>query len=318
MRIKILVLLSLGLLFIMILPSLGRAAERIRFATPAFTEAFHLPLIAAQEQKIWEKHALNVEWVEIRGAAATNRSLAAGSVEVGVGLSVGMAQPIARGVPIVITMTTMTESFYVWVSSKGRIAKPMDLKGTKIGVSSLGGGVHALARTAIKGLGIDEKEVRFVGTGGPRESLAVFKTGAVDALVYGNTTMVAPKLAGEARELLTVNDFLPKRFALYVFFARKKILQDNPETVKKVALALLEAIRFVRSNPDWSIQKSKTVFGRGEEGARLISQKLHWTEDGKISREDIEGVRSWAIEYGLVKKEEMPPVDQFFTAIVGN
>lgn len=296
-------------------PPLTSAAERVRFATNAMSVRQLLPVLAAQEQKTWQKYGLDAEWFNIRGAASMYRAAAAGQIDAGTGGAIGMMTAIARGVPLVIVVSTGEENFFMWVSVKGPIAAPKDLRGAKIAVTSLGGSIHAFSQAVVKSLGL-EKEVKFVATGGPRESLAAIKTGSAEAYISSFSSMVKLKLAGEFKEVLSVSDYLPKEFADGVIFVRKGLLREEGKKARKLALALRDAINFIRANPAWALQKLESQFGQSALEAKLILENIRWPADGKITAAEVEGVKKFAIQYGLAKAEEFPPLSEYFVPIL--
>lgn len=119
----------------------GSAQEHIKYGTAVkLSPVYDLPVLAAQEQGIFKKHGLDVEWVPARNGPVFIRDIAASAVQIGSSTGVTDIPVIDRGAPAVIVANLQAcEGFAIWVATGGRFKTIQDLKGAKIGVSRLGG-----------------------------------------------------------------------------------------------------------------------------------------------------------------------------------
>lgn len=289
--------------------------DKLRHATNAMTVLQYLPVYATENQGFWKKYGLDVQWSVLRGATVQMQAMVAGHVDMGSATAVAAISGIGRGVPLVISMSIGDQDFFLWVPTKSRIATAADLKGGRVAVTSLSGVIYAFGRAAVDALGLS-KDVKFVATGGPRESLAAFRAGTVDGIVTTIPTMLKLKLAGEARELVSIQEYLPKEWAGDVLFPKKSLMAEKPDVVRRAGLGLRDALSFIVANPAWAAEAIKAAFGLNDPEAKLILEKaIRLTPDGKITRKQVENVRDFLVQYGLVPKEKMPPAETFYAPI---
>lgn len=299
-----------------LIPATGNAAGKLKFTTAVkFAPVYYLPMLAAEEKGFWKSNGLDAKWVPFTSGASMSQAVATGSVHMGFTLSTSEIKARAAGLPTIIVSGLLdSEGFFIWVRSDSRFRKPTDLQGAKIGVSRMGSGTHIYGRMISKRLGID-KQVKFVSTGGMRTAIAMLKTGAIDAGIYQLAQFIKLKINNELRELISVDDYLPKEWSGFVIFAHQGFLKDNPEIVRNAIKAIFQSTKFIRENPSWTIEKLKVTSRFPEQAAKLVyeSKGLDFSTVGKIDRKALENVRDLLVEYGIVSEEKTPPVDKLYT-----
>lgn len=295
-------------------PGLVTAAEKLKYGVSSRTDLIYvLPLLAAEEKGLWKEVGLAVEYVPFRGGAEMHQAVAAGQLDMGNSGAISIIQAMTRGLPEIMVADLKTrDDFFLWVRADSRIKEVKDLKGAKIGINRLGGMMHAYGRVIARGAGL-EKEVKFVAGGGGTEELAAIKSGALDGRV-GPLFLMAPlKSRGEIRELVAVEDYLPKPWVGTVAYARQELVEKRPEVVRRAVKGLLQAGQAVVNDPEWTMAKLKTEFGYDEVLSRMIFPVIKYGKDGKTDRQGLDNVRNFLIEYGLISKDKAPPVDKLFT-----
>src|ERR1043166_2912571 len=100
--------------------------------------------IVAKEAGFYRDEGLNVDLVVMRGAPAI-QGLIGGTVPFASSGGAGLL-PIIRGAPLRIVFTTFSRPMF-WVYAKPEIRTMEELRGKKIGVSSIGSGPDSLLRT---------------------------------------------------------------------------------------------------------------------------------------------------------------------------
>jgi len=306
------IFLSLMAAVLVLSATSASAQEKLKYGSAVkLSPQYYLPVAAARERGIFKKNGLDVEWFPSNSGTDLQRAFAANAIAIASSSAGADILSIGRGVPIVILASLQsTDDFAVWVIPKGRIQKPQDLKGAKLGVSRFGGLEHAYGQLVAKQLGLP-KDVQFISTGGISESLAVLVTGSIDGVVLTPGQMINLKLQGRVKELLEVINYLPKPWAAYTVVARKDFVQKEPDTVRRIVRSILEANRFVMSKEGkpWTIAKMRELSNYSAEGAELIYATLALSQDGRIEREAVKNLSSFMVEYGLMKAGEVPPVD---------
>ena len=150
--------------------------------------------IVAKEAGFYREEGLNVDLVVMRGAPAI-QALIGGNVPFA---SSGGASllPIVRGAPLRIVFTTFSRPMF-WVYSKPEIRTVEELRGKKIGVSSIGSGPDSLLRTMLKKHGLDgNRDVVILSTGPGTARFFSLKTGVTDAAVLNEQAALMAQEAG--------------------------------------------------------------------------------------------------------------------------
>lgn len=288
------------------------AQEKLKYGSAVkFSPQYYLPVAAAEERGMFKRNGVNLEWFPSNSGTDLQRAFAANAISIASSSAGADLPSIGRGVPIVIIASLQsTDDFAVWVNPKGRVQKPPELKGAKLGVSRFGGLEHAYGQLVARQLGLG-KDVQFISTGGIKESLAVLVTGSIDGVVLTPGQMIDLKLQGRVRDMVQVAEYLPKPWAAYTVVARRDFVQKEPDTVRRILRSIIEANRFVMSKEGkpWTIAKMREISNYSAEGAEIIYDTLALSQDGKIERQSMTNLSNFMVEYGLMKKEEVPPMD---------
>jgi NitT/TauT family transport system substrate-binding protein len=291
----------------------AHAQEKIKIGSSVQDSPFYyLPIAAGQEQGIFKKHGLDVEWVPSNSGSDLERAYAASAIKIGLSSAGADIVGITRGIPISIIATLQPDDdFTVWASSKGRIKKPEDLKGAKIGVARFGGLEHSYAQLAASKLGI-EKDVQYVSTGGINESLAALIAGSIDAVVLPASNLVKLQLEGKVREVVPISKFVPQPSITFSISARKDFIASQPETAKKVVDSILEANRFIMSEKGkpWAVKKIEDTQHLTKEGAELTYKTMNFSKDGKLQPAALDNVVKFLVDFKILKTDKPPTAAQ--------
>ena len=292
------------------------AQEKVVYGTAIKLSAvYYLPVLAAQEQGFFKKNGIEAEWVPTQSGPDLQRDITSGAIQIGSLTGATDIPAIAKGVPSVIIANLQSEDgFAVWVNTKSRFQVPLDLKGSKIGVSRLGGAEHAYGQLVARGLGI-APDVQFVSTGGVSESVALLTTGGIDGVVLSPHQMVDLQIQGRVKPLLTVNKYEAKPWLSYTIVAGTDFVAKKPDTVKRVVASILEANRFLMSpaGKPFAIAKMKEVHHYSDEAAAAIYEILDLSKDGKFEKKAIQNVVDFMVNYDLMKATDISSIDKLYT-----
>lgn len=291
------------------------ASDSVKYGTAIkLSPVYYLPVLAAQEQGIFEKNDLTVEWLPAKSGGDFERNLAASIIDIGSSSAANDIPGISRGVPAkVVANLQNRDAFAVWVKADSKIKSPEDLNGATIGVSRLSGAEHSYAELVASRLGL--KDVKYVGTGGIRESLAVLTTGVIDAVVLQPQNLINLMLDGQVRRIVEVNTFLPKPWLGYTINASDKMINERPDVVKRVLASIFEANRFIMSEEGkpWALKTMIEQNHYSPEGAEQVYSDLALSADGKTDIEAVTNAIMFLEESGVVQKGEVSGPDAVFT-----
>ena len=290
------------------------AAEKLNIATSVKQVPLYvLPVLAAEDSGYWKQQGLDVKYIPFRSGSSMHRAVAAGSVDMGLATAVSVIQAASRRVPEVIVADLKARNpFSLWVPTASPIKSARDIKKARIAVTRLGGTLHAFGQAMAKILGL-EKKIRFVGAGGIPEMMASLKAGNVEGMM-GDIASVAPlKYEGAVRELISGPDYLPNRWVDLVVFSQKGLTKKKPKVVGAVIKAVLKGANLAGTNEAWAVNKMKSYLHYSQGVAKMIYPMIRYSSDGKIDVQGLNNVRTFLIEYGIIRKGRPPTLEKLYT-----
>ena len=230
-------------------PDILRAAEsekiRIAFPSPAFS---YLPFYVAQEKGLLKKIGLEAEYIQMRTNIQPQATIN-GDIDFFPSVSTGISAAVS-GLPLVVVLNLYDGSPWVLVAAKD-VNKPQDFVGKKIAVSGIRTSPHYFALAGFKKLGLDEKDVGFISTGGTASSFAALASGQVAGAV------LTPPFDDKAislgfKKFLFLGDLVDIPYVGLV--ASQAELKSRSERVRKTIAALLEAVAWLRANRESAVK----------------------------------------------------------------
>jgi len=154
-----------------------------------------LPLFIAIDEKIFQKHGLEVVPVFFGGTPLIVSAMMAGEFPIGLTGGGGIISSRLAGSDLTVIGS------YLQVLTINGMAKPEiksinDLKGKKIAVSRIGASTYFAAVAMLDSRGMKPTDVLFIQAGGNAESFAALTNGAVDAAMLGYPFSLKTKQAG--------------------------------------------------------------------------------------------------------------------------
>ena len=225
-----------------------RPLKKIYWGVSTLSPNLWIPWIA-KDTKIFEKNGLDVEPVLLRGSGQTSQAMVSGSL-----FASSVAHPAVmladlNGADLVnVAHGIAAQGSKLMV--KPEIRKLEDLKGKKIGISSLGSAGDLLFGYVLRKYGIDtSREVFWLAVGNTAERLQALYSGAVDA---ADLTFPADLQAERKgfRVLLDAKKEIVYPTASVV--TRRKTIREDRDTVMRFVRSYVEGIAFLKQNQEFS------------------------------------------------------------------
>jgi NitT/TauT family transport system substrate-binding protein len=222
------------------------------------------PFYIAIEKGFYAEEGLKYTEFRMDSGTAMNH-LTAGTIDVTNNLLATLIQPIANGLDVKIPLALHTGCVKVLVRSNSPIRGPADLKGKKIGVSSLNSSTKVIPSRVLAGLGLKPDgagaDVEWVIYPSAELPLAL-ERGLVDAIGLGDPAASIIENDGKARVIINnaTDEGLRNEFCCVTPF-RSEVLARYPQTAAKFLRAIQKASKWVQENPD--------------ETARIITEKRY-------------------------------------------
>ena len=154
----------------------------------------YLPLFIAKDAGIFAENGIETDPVMIASAQGI-AAVVSGEVNVAMLGGSEILSAAAQGADLVIVAVIGNTYPFIFEAAPG-IKTPADLKGKKIGVSTIGSSSDIATRVALRKLGIDpEKDVTIVAVGSADQRTAAMLSGAIQ----GGVTLVPDNLVVEEK-----------------------------------------------------------------------------------------------------------------------
>ena len=217
----------------------AQAQERVRMALSVRNVVF-LPFYYARDAKIFEKHGLNVEVVQMRSDLQVVGLV---SGEIDYIPAIGPATfPVANGAPLK-ALAALYKAPLFSIAVPPSVTSIKDLEGKKVAVSRIGSDSHRYGSLLIESGGADPKKVTFLQTGSTTISLSSLQQGVVNGAVLSPpfTGIVAEKgfkILARSRQLVD-----SPWLGLVV---NKQKLEKQPEQARNMLRSMRDVVAAIR------------------------------------------------------------------------
>ncbi len=268
-----------------------------------------LPVLAAQELKLFEKAGVNVEFTNFNGGSASMEGLAAGEVDLINFFPPGHALAKRRGVEatIVSAGTLTPRGWHIVVGKDSNISALEDLAGKKIGVTSNGSTTDFFALWVADQAGGEMTRVPLGGAG----LVPNLISGNVDAIVAYPPLSYNVLGAGDGKSLVHLGEAMTPNLP-DVWIASDKLIETNPEGLQKALVGLYSAIVHMQQNPEWAIDFIAQKTGLPKD---IATEEYNNTFKGLSSDGDLK--EEWVAESlklgSLAGMDDLPEASSMFT-----
>ncbi len=245
------------------LPARAQDLTPVRFmvANPVINLG-HTQLAVAQQKGYYAENGVSVEYLTSDGTVATVQAMAGGTADMGQIDTLSLDAALSRGVQDIVAVCSYVANniYYMAVTDASPIQQVADLKGKKIGLSSLGTGVFYNAQVMLQEAGLNpEADVEFVTIQQPAAQLNALVSGDVDALSIIDVSVATFQNQGE--QLRTFQPTGPMQWQWNVIGARRDFLEANPEAVAAVCKSIQQAEAYVVASPAAALEQFKAWGG---------------------------------------------------------
>jgi len=235
--------------------------KKVRVGVPSIGVS-NIIIFIAKEGKLYEKHGLDAEVITVNGSGLGSKVLISGGIDImPIATPTVMAADLA-GADLAILAHTMPAVIHAMMV-KPEIKRVEDLKGKKVGVSSLGSLTDFLVRTIAKKKGLNpDRDLTFIVMGGDSERLTALRAGAVDASAmshpgYGKARRMGfPMLWDSAKEI---------NYPWMEITTRRETIKKEREMVTNYMKAHLEGIALFKKDPEFSKKVIKKTLRMDED-----------------------------------------------------
>lgn len=288
------------------------AVDHLRVSKPSAIDFYFAIQEVGIEQGIFAKHGVEIETITLDGSAKQHQAMTAGSTDIALGAGPDMGF-IAKGSPekAVAVMAEPPVNMFVLVATNANIKTVDDLKGKRMGVSTMGSLTYWLATQLARRQNWGDSGFQIIPMGNIQAEAAAFVSGSLDAAVASLEGGLNLEAKGQAK-LLTSFNFVD-RFLVHVFFATNDLMANNPDALRRYLKAWFETVAFVKSHRDDTIRITRETTRLAPEHADKVYDVIVPTlaSDGRFDLESVEVVLKSLVDLGTVDK--MPDPKSLYT-----
>ncbi len=299
--------LLLPVFFLSSVAAEAQGLRKVHAAIPAISPA-SIVFYIARERGYYREEGLDLDLIVMPAVVAT-QALIGGNVEF-VGTGGAGIVPVLRGAPLQFLFVTFYRPQY-WLYAKPEIRSVEDLKGKRVGVSSIGSGPDSLLRVLLKQHGLEGgRDVTIMAIGSGSARLTALKARSVDASMLTPPSNFMARQAG-FRELVSfINQELVELQGSIVM--GQALIKSDPALVDKLLRASLKALLYFRNNRAAAVSALARFLSMKEELAAQLYDLIRpsTTRDGTVSEE----LQKRSMEHILerVGIREAPPLERMF------
>jgi NitT/TauT family transport system substrate-binding protein len=236
-------------------------------------DGFHIPTYVALDQDFFKAEGLDATLVELPASSMVS-AVISGNLDCAP-IPSGGAQAALSGAKIMYIVGESLKSQWT-VTTRQDISSPADLKGKTLGLGRPGGADYDEAQAVLHRFyqmdsGKDYKVISFQGE--PERIAAMVNNDIQGASLSIPHAVVAEK-AG-LKILLRTGDYIPR--AGGTVWCMQSLVEQHPDTAKKIIRAIAKAVMYFRTNKEGSIKVMEHHIGsiKSDEEAALIWDQLH-------------------------------------------
>jgi NitT/TauT family transport system substrate-binding protein len=257
--------------FIWVLPVESAAAPGKVILGYAAPGARALPFWMAQELGLFTKHGVEVEPVFIRGAPILVTGLASGDIHVGSTGGSATLAAVAGGQDLKIIATFGSRNTFDLVSQPN-IKRPEELRGKRIGLTSIGGTTWMALLLWLEHFGLDVQrdQMQLQVLGEQALTVQALQSGVVNAAILDG--IFSRRLKPKGFTTLGEYSELKHQFVSQALVVQRTLLQQRGDMLENLLKAEIEGLAYVLAPKNKSVvvktlmRRMKTDAAAAEEG----------------------------------------------------
>ncbi len=262
-----------------------------------------LPMYVAQQEGLFDRHGVNVEFIPVASAPERDQLLAAGGADgtINETLAVMLFNKEEVQMQVVRYALRPTEGnghFFILASSKSGISSVDGLKGVEIGVSQ-GTVIEYVTERLLQADGFTSEEIKTVAVPKIPDRMALLASGELSAGVMPDP--LASLVVSQGGVIVTDDSSHPE-YGFSVISFRKDVIDANPEAIRGFLAAIEEATGLLNADP----AKYKNVLSEQKLVPPPLMESYRapvFPAAGVPTEEEWNDALSWLVEKGILANQ---------------
>jgi NitT/TauT family transport system substrate-binding protein len=285
----------------------GRAAElqKLRVGKAVSNAFTFVPLDVGMAAGLFKAHGLEIDEFAFGGSAKLQQAMAANSIDIGIGSGPELSF-VAKGAPVlgVAAMAGKPALLCVVVAQNGPIHTVADLKGQTVSSSTTGSLTTWLVRELSRQQGWGPDGIKLAFLGQEPAQLAALRTGDTQGATIQVAAGYRLEEEGIGKILYRFGDIAP-HFIIHVIYARRALIADDPEAVRRFLAGWFETIAYMHKHKDETVKIAAPIMGVAPRLAARAYDELMptFSDDGKFDPEALKVLARSYVEMELLPTE---------------
>jgi len=233
------------------------AGSQVQIMVGGIDKVIYLPAMLTQQLGYFADNGVDVKLMTEPSGASAENVLVAGKVQGVVGFYDHSVTLQAQGkcIESVVQLAKVPgEAEVVSTDASGSLSSPSDFEGKKLGVTSPGSSTDYLTQYLATKNGVDTADYTTVTAGAGSDFIAAMQHGGIDAGMTTDPTIATAVSQGVGKVMLDMRTEKGTREALGGLYPAASLymdcsyVEDNPETVQKVANAFVETLKWMNTH----------------------------------------------------------------------
>lgn len=305
--------LALGAVLVLA-ASPGFAAEKLVVARSSSSGFTFDPLNIGIEKGVFAKNGLDVQMSVLEGSAKLHQAMLAGALDIGLGAGTDLAFLVKGSPETAVGAIMLGAGIYGLVlGPDSKIHRVADLKGKKIGVSTIGSLTQWLVLRLVQQQGWQRDDVAIVTVGSDQTAqTAALETRQIDAVMGAAALGWQLETQNRGRLLIPASQIV-SNFLMNCAYASNKLVAERPDAIRTFLKSWYETVAYMRANRDETVKLARAIdgFAQGVEERNYDAVMPFMSSDGKFPAAGLEAVRGSFVDLGILPSE--PDVSKYVT-----
>jgi NitT/TauT family transport system substrate-binding protein len=211
------------------------------------------PLDVGMEKGFFKKHGLDIEAINFAGSAKLQQGLAADAIDIGLGSGPELVFVAKGNSDLGVAAFAGPMGLLLIVRPDAGINAPADLKGKKIGVSTVGGLTDWAVHQASRHLGWGPDGIVVTPLGTDEAQVAALRTRDLDGMCIDVAGAYKLEKEGAAKIVLHFSTVAPD-FINHITYATNEMIAKHPDQLRAFLAGWFETIAWMRKNKDETVK----------------------------------------------------------------
>jgi NitT/TauT family transport system substrate-binding protein len=291
----------------------AHAADQVRVGKSVGTAWTFTVIDVGVHDGTFAKYGVDAEIAAFSGDAKLQQGLLAGSLDFGLGSGPSMAFA-AKGSPVVAVAAFANEpaNIGITVDEHSPLKDVTGLKGKLLAISTTGSLTEWLVKRMATTEGWGPDGVRTVAIGDAVQQTAALRSGQIDGFMGSLESGFQLEERHEGRVLVAMDHYV-KHFVTHVIFARKELVEKNPDLVNRFLKGFFAAMAVVKAGKERTLKIVQPILNESP----AVLSKTYDVEmpmmelDGHFDPEGLELIKTSFVDLGILDK--IPSDDQMLT-----